>query len=347
MKKKISIFAPFPPYSGGMSTLGLTLYDTFIKNGHKVIKQQTESGLKGFLTLPYLYIQFIRTIYLSDIIHIISASGNALWVKDLPIIIVSRLFNKKVVLNFVGGKAIDEFETWSFIKRLPFYLTNVIIVPTKILKNKIKDFDTRLVVETIPHMVGIKKFNNYTVKEPSKHSILLIAKAIENYSGHEILIDIFIEVQKVIQDIELWIVGSGKNENKLKEKIKKNRYQNIVFLGDVPNDDMPEIMNKSTLLIHGTRYESFGISLVEAMASSVPVIAFKIGGIPEVVKDRKTGFLVPYNRKNLFAKIVVELLKNKTKLEKMKKESFHHSKKFNPDIVYKIWNDLYSTFYYN
>jgi len=347
MGKKISIFAPFPPYSGGMSTLGLTLYDAFINNGHKVIKQQTESGLKGLLPIPYLYIQFIRTIYSSDIVHIISASGNALWVKDLPIIIISRLFNKKVVLNFVGGKAIDEFETWSFIKRMPFYLTNIIIVPTKILKNKIKNFDARLIVKTIPHMVGIKKFNDYKVKNKSNHFILLIAKAIENYSGHEILIDVFIEVQKTFQDIELWIAGSGKNEHKLKEKIINNRYKNIFFLGDVPNDDMPEIMNKSTLLIHGTRYESFGISLVEAMASSVPVIAFKVGGIPEVVKDRETGYLIPFNKKNLFAKTVVDLLKNKTKLEKMKKDSFHHSKKFNPDIVYKIWNDLYSTFYYN
>lgn len=345
MKKNISIFAPFPPYSGGMSTLGVTLFDTFVKNGHNVIKQQTESGLIGLFPIPYIYIKFIRTIFLSDIIHIISASGNALWVKDLPIIIISKILKKKVVLNFVGGKAIDEFEKWSYIKRLPFYLTDIIVVPSEILKDKIESFDYKLNVKKIPHMVKIEKFNNYEITNPTGSFVLLIAKAIENYSGHEILIDIFIEIQKSINDIELWIAGSGKNEIRLKEKILKKGYSDIVFLGDVPNKIMPEIMNKSTLLIHGTKYESFGIALVEAMASSLPVISFKVGGIPEVVIDRKTGILIPYKEKKLFAIKVVELLKNKTMLKKMKKDSFDHSKNFNPDKVYKSWNKLYSKFY--
>ena len=59
MKKTISIFAPFPPYSGGMSTLGLSLYNSFLKNGHRVIKQQTESGHKGLFPIPYLYLKFL------------------------------------------------------------------------------------------------------------------------------------------------------------------------------------------------------------------------------------------------------------------------------------------------
>ena len=68
----------------------------------------------------------------------------------------------------------------------------------------------------------------------------------------------------------------------------------VTFLGNVPHDDMPGLMRKSTVFVHGSRYESFGIVLVEAMASGLPVVAFNIGGIREVVVERKTGHLVNY-----------------------------------------------------
>ena len=234
MKKKIAIFAPFPPYNGGMTTLGVSLYKSFTKHGHKVIKQQTESGFKGLFPIPYLYLEFFKkTIIPSDIIHIISASGNALIFKDLIAILISKFF-KKIILNFVGGKAIEDFEKWFFVKRLPFYLADIVIVPTNILENKIINFDPNINIKVIPHMVEIDNFINYQPKKNQKPIVLLIAKAIEKYSGHNTLIDIFLEIQKTIIDIELHIVGTGSEESKLKRKVTKNNYRNIFFLGKRP-----------------------------------------------------------------------------------------------------------------
>ena len=345
MKKTISIFAPFPPYSGGMSTLGLSLYNSFLKNGHRVIKQQTESGNKGLFPIPYLYLKFFKTIISSDIVHIISASGNALIIKDLPTIIISKLLKKKTILNFVGGKAIEDFEKWFSMKRLPFYLVDVVIVPTNILKNKIKNFDSSIAVKVIPHMVEIDKFIDYEVEKYRRPFVLLIAKSIEKYSGHQTLINIFLEIQKTFDDVELWIVGSGKGENKLKSKIIKNKHRNIFFFGNKPNHQMPEVMNKATLLIHGSQYESFGISLVEAMASSVPVIAFKVGGIPEVVIHKNSGLLIPYNSVDIFVEKTIGILKDDLKLKMMKKNALIQSKKFKPDKIYPAWIHLHSSLF--
>jgi len=341
MKKTISIFAPFPPYSGGMSTLGISLYNSFLKNGHRVLKQQTESGFRGLFPIPYLYLKFYKTIISSDIIHIISASGNALIIKDLPIILISRFFKKKTILNFVGGKAIEDFEKWFAIKKLSFYLADIVVVPTNILKKKIESFDSNIVVKVIPHMVEIDKFIDFKVAKDPKPIILLIAKSIEKYSGHQTLIDIFLEIQKTFNDIELWITGSGKDENKLKKKVLKKGCRNIYFLGNKPNNQMPEIMNKATLLIHGTQFESFGIALVEAMASSVPIVAFKVGGIPEVVNDKHCGHLVPYNSVDIFIEKTISILRDDSKLKEMKKNALIQSKKFKPDYIYPRWISLH------
>ena len=100
-------------------------------------------------------------------------------------------------------------------------------------------------------------------------------------------------------------------------------------------------MERSTILIHATKYESFGISLVESMASSIPVIAFNIGGIPEVVIDQKTGFLIPYNDKQLFINKAIEILNNPIILIKMSGEAEKHSQIFSPDLIYNSWNDLH------
>ena len=108
-KLKIAIIAPFPPLIGGMVQLAETLSDNFEKDGHKVYRLSLGSGKAGILSFSYLYIHFFVIIPQYDIIHIISASGKSLWLKDLPAIILARLFRKRVIQNFVGGMAIEHF----------------------------------------------------------------------------------------------------------------------------------------------------------------------------------------------------------------------------------------------
>ena len=60
------------------------------------------------------------------------------------------------------------------------------------------------------------------------------------------------------------------------------------------HENMPEIFNQGSIFVHATKYESFGLVLVEAMASSLPIVAFNIGGIPEVVKNGESGFLTDF-----------------------------------------------------
>jgi len=57
-------------------------------------------------------------------------------------------------------------------------------------------------------------------------------------------------------------------------------------------EDIPQILNEVDLVIIPSRQEAFGRIAIEAMAASKPVVAFRIGGIPEIVIDNKTGFLV-------------------------------------------------------
>jgi glycosyltransferase involved in cell wall biosynthesis len=67
--------------------------------------------------------------------------------------------------------------------------------------------------------------------------------------------------------------------------------KNIEFLGHV--NDVVEVLQSSDVLVHPSYHEGFGLSLVEAEMCSLPIIACKVGSIPEIVKDGVSGILVP------------------------------------------------------
>lgn len=274
-------------------------------------------------------------------IHIISASSNALWLKDLPAIVLARIFGKKAVLNFVGGMAVDTARKWGWWKRLPFCLANTVVVPTSIFKKVLNDTGISSDVVVIPHTVGVESFKADGKATTNGPPVLLAAKALESYAGFDLLLDVFEKVKKKVREAELWIAGTGPAEGDLKLRVGQMKTEGIKFLGNVCHDDMARIMAESRVFVHGTQYESFGIVLVEAMASGLPVVAFKIGGIPEVVLDDRTGCLVDYGDTDAFADRIVNLLGDHHKYSEMSRHGVRHSASFDWRNISRKWYDLF------
>jgi glycosyltransferase involved in cell wall biosynthesis len=68
-----------------------------------------------------------------------------------------------------------------------------------------------------------------------------------------------------------------------------------------------------------SQLESFGLAALEAMACEVPTIATNVGGLPEVVEDRKNGFLAPVGDVDLMARCAIEILSDDKRLREMGK----------------------------
>ena len=92
---KILLIAPYPPIKGGMAILSKTLAKNFEDDSNIVFRLQLYSGLKGVILLPLIYLKMLVFSLKADIIHVISASGRSLIFKDLPAILIAKLFNKK------------------------------------------------------------------------------------------------------------------------------------------------------------------------------------------------------------------------------------------------------------
>ena len=96
------------------------------------------------------------------------------------------------------------------------------------------------------------------------------------------------------------VAGKGPERDKLKKLAHKLGVADRVrFLGEVSERDLPALYNLASVYVGASRraerlgVEGFGISLVEASACGLPVVAGKSGGIPDAVRDGETGFLIP------------------------------------------------------
>ena len=100
--------------------------------------------------------------------------------------------------------------------------------------------------------------------------------------------------------------------------------KSVRWLPVLPADEVPLYYGASDVFVMPSRYELFGIVLLEAMACGVPVVATKFGGPPEIVSDGRDGRLVDPTNINMFASAIVDLLSNPNLREQMGKTAREH-----------------------
>jgi glycosyltransferase involved in cell wall biosynthesis len=108
--------------------------------------------------------------------------------------------------------------------------------------------------------------------------------------NHRLLIEAFAQLHARLPQTKLLIVGEGPLEEELRMLGRAQAPGAIIFAG--ARSDIPAIMAASDLVMLPSRWEPFGIVLVEAMSAGKPVIGTAVDGIPEVIVDGKTGLLV-------------------------------------------------------
>lgn len=127
--------------------------------------------------------------------------------------------------------------------------------------------------------------------DPGVPAVGMIAQFIER-KGHAVLFKAIPEILKTHPDTRFLLFGKGPLLESLKTSIASEPWQQQVsFMGF--RDDLARILPSLDIVTHPAFMEGLGVSLLQAAACGVPVVACEAGGIPEVVEDGTNGFLVP------------------------------------------------------
>jgi len=117
------------------------------------------------------------------------------------------------------------------------------------------------------------------------------------------------KITKVMPNLIFRLIGFGRLENQLKADIKKLGLENKFFLGKILN--AKEYLLAFDIFVLPSVKEGFSYTILEAMQAGLPIVATRVGGIPEMIQDKINGLLVPPADSQALADAIIELLKNK------------------------------------
>jgi glycosyltransferase-like protein len=178
--------------------------------------------------------------------------------------------------------------------------------------------------------------------------LVLFVGGLEPRKGLEYLLMAIELVRKDVPDAKLIVVGkeafsSSDGENRFFKVLQKRLgiKDNIIFAGNVDDDVLPQYYAACDVYALASRMEGWGLSLMEAMACGKPVVATKVGGIPELVNSKKNGFLVSPGDTSALAKRITHLLKNENDAKEMGKEGIKKAKTYTWDKTAKKVKGIY------
>ncbi len=216
-----------------------------------------------------------------------------------------------------------------------YELIDLYISPSIFLKEKIREMGFKGEVVYLPNFVNLEEF----VPEFKFNNEICYFGRLSYKKG----IDALIKAVKGI-NIVLKIIGTGPLIESLQLKVKNEEINNVRFLGyKMENELKNEVKKMMAVVVPSMWYENNPRTVLEAFALGKPVIGSRIGGIPELIKEGKTGYLfTPGDVKDLRSKIL-KFYEDEDKILEMGKNARKFvEEEFNSEIHYEKLMEIYS-----
>lgn len=299
----------------------------FQKEKIKVIQISRFIGNLNFWYDINLFISLIKIFYRNryDIVHTHGTKAGIIGR------IAARITGVPIIIHGLHGSALDAFSSkwlntlFLYLERLAGSFTDAHISVSTVLsqnylKQKIGKPERYYTVRSGMELSSFFQDNKPNVETNRKELsigaddfVLGNISRLELLKGHSLLLKAF----KILMEQEkeknrriiLMIIGDGEEKENVHQDIKKLGLEKSVILKGYRND-IPNILAVIDLLVHTSFREGLPRVMVQAAAVGVPMVAFNVDGIPEIIRDGYNGFLVePKNINQLVGKITIYLRK--------------------------------------
>lgn len=187
-------------------------------------------------------------------------------------------------------------------------------------------------IRIIPMGIDPVKFQKSSIidmknKHKTSHIVLSVGRLID-WKGTIHLINAMPDVIRNYPDTMLLIAGSGPEHNNLIHRVQElGLEKNVTFLGIICNEELALYYHSADVFVLPSinkdgKTEALGVVLLEAMASGCPVIGSNVGGIPDIIIDGESGFLVPEQNPHVLAERIVQLLSDYDLREQFRQNGF-------------------------
>jgi len=356
----IQTSAKYPPNLGGVQNVAREISKRLAKKGHSVevftsdIKCPKDNQLKSkknleinylksweFAHTPVIFSLYKKLMRISQdsIIHVHVAQAfipeivYKIW-KKRKIPYIAQIHIDVEPSGWIGKIILKPYKNF-FLKRF-LKSAKLITVLTREYKEIItKNYGIKEnKIKIIPNGVGERFFTKKISKNKVPH--LLFVGRISTQKNPQRLIE---SVSKCNSKFILDLIGDGDLINETKGLVKEKELTNVIFHGRKEGKDLINFYKNSDAFILTSNEEAFPLTILEAAASGLPIIASDVKGNHEVVKN--TGILVNPPTPNNFAKEIDKLFNNKKLQKELSKKSLKFAKKHKWNKIIQKFEKLY------
>lgn len=215
---------------------------------------------------------------------------------------------------------------------------NYLISVGEKLKEKMKGY-TNNKIEVIPNIVNTERFIPNNKSEKGKFRFLSVSFLNPN-KNVDLTIKAFSRAFKNKENVELYIAGDGSERLKLEALVKDLGVESKVkFLGKVSREDLPNFLNRGNAFVLPSKYETFGVVYIEALACGLPIIATKCGG-PEDFYREDLGYMIEAPEEEALCEAMIKMIENKDKYDSIAMSKYVKNR-FSKEVIVKKIEEIY------
>lgn len=295
--------------------------------------------------VPYLRTLVTFALYTSrlalevpkhDILHIFSAGLSSYTLWTIPALLFGRLYRKKIVLNYRDGQAEQHVTQWRSA-RPTLKLADRIVTPSGFLVDVFGKHGIR--AQSIFNIIETSRFRYR--RRRKLRPVFMTNRILEPLYNVDCILRAFAIIQTHYPEATLTIAHDGESRPGLEKLAQELQLRNTKFIGRVPHDKVPELYDSADIYLTSPNIDCMPGSLLECLASGLPIVATNAGGIPYIVKDRETALLVDINDHEALAARSIELLENETLVEQLTDRGLEEVKRYHWAPVRDQWFELY------
>ncbi|MGC1087726.1 MAG: glycosyltransferase family 4 protein [Candidatus Acidiferrum sp.] len=184
---------------------------------------------------------------------------------------------------------------------------------TAVSQSLLDDADTaypnfRAKARVIRNGVGPRWFQLHLEPDPNANYVLFVGR-LHPVKGVDVLLHAWKSASALFPKTELWIAGDGPHRQEYETLVKDlNLSSSIRFLGRKSEEDLPLLYRNSRVLVLPSRREGLPITLLEAGACGAICIGTQTPGIPEIINENQTGFVVPTDSPEHLSQAIIKSL---------------------------------------
>lgn len=300
-------------------------------------KLQSIKYLRTIVTSLLYVATLLSRVPQYDVIHVFSASYFSFVLAPTPALLVGKLFGKKTLLNYHSGEAKDHLERWRRSAVPTIRMADEVAVPSQYLVSVFAEFG--IPARAINNLIELDKFT-HCERSPLR-PVFLSNRNLEKHYGVDHVLRAFALIQKQLPDAQLNVAGEGSQRAALETLARDLGLRHTKFIGRVEHGGIVEQYQAADVYLNGSEIDNQPLSILEAFACGLPVVTTDAGGIPTMVTDGETGFIVDRGDHEAMADRALRLFENPDGTKSIARRARAECEKYTWETVGEQWTKLY------